>query len=65
MMCIEEDIKEKSSSKVKENRITGTNFDMVFYADDTIVFSAKKTAIEELLTDIKHTSDSTREDAST
>ena len=42
MTCIEEDIRGKLSENVTTNRIKGLNFDMVFYADDTIVSSTEK-----------------------
>ena len=37
------------SENIKQSRIPGTDFDMVFYADDTIVTSRSKAACEELL----------------
>ena len=39
MTCIEEDITREFSEEVKKTWITGTDFDMVFYADVTIVTS--------------------------
>ena len=47
--CIERDITRGTTDYIRQNRIPGTNFDMVFYADDTIVASRSKTACEELL----------------
>ena len=38
-----------ASNRVKNARVSGANFDMVFYADDTIVVSKTKDACEELL----------------
>ena len=49
MTCIERDISAEISELVKNTWIKGTNFDMVFYADDTIVVSRNLDAIEELL----------------
>ena len=49
MTCIERDIAMAVSNKVKNDRVTCANFDMVFYADDTIVVSKTKEACEELL----------------
>ena len=49
MTCIEPDITREISKKVVDARIPGTTFDMVFYADDTIVVSRAKEACEELL----------------
>ena len=49
MTCIDRDIKLETSNNVKNNRIPGTNFDMVYYADDTIIFSKNMQAIEELI----------------
>ena len=49
MTSIEKDIASEISQHVRENRIPGTNFDMVFYADDTIVISRCKAACEELI----------------
>ena len=48
MTCIERDISAEITEHVKNNRIPGTDFDMVFYADDTIVISRNLKAIEEL-----------------
>ena len=49
MTCLERDIARAASSKVKNDRVTSANFDMVFYAGDTIVVSKTKVACEELL----------------
>ena len=48
MTCLEMDITREVSRKVKEARVPGANFDMVFYADDTIVVLETKEACEEL-----------------
>ena len=52
MTCIDEDIKSLSSPLIEEHRIPGIEFDMVYYADDTILFSQSPEAVSELL---KHT----------
>ena len=49
MTCIEMDITREATDDKKQNTIPGTDFDMVFYADDTIVTSRSKAACEELL----------------
>ena len=43
------DIKQLISSDVVNNRVPNVNFDMVHYADDTILFSKKAYALRELL----------------
>ena len=52
MTCIERDIAKELSKKVVESIIPGTTFDMVVYADDTIVVSKTKGGCEELLEEI-------------
>ena len=49
MTCINADVQARISNKVIENRIPGADFDLVYYADDTIVISRTKEACEELL----------------
>ena len=49
MTCIDIDIQQEISEKVRECRIPGADFDMVYYADDTIIVSKNKEAIEELI----------------
>ena len=39
MSCIDHDIQGQCSGHVRNNRLPGLNFDMVYYADDTILFS--------------------------
>ena len=56
MTCIERDITREASDEIKQNRIPGADFDMVFYADDTIVTSRSKAACEELLEQIERIS---------
>jgi len=52
MTCIDYDINRRSSKWVKNNRLPNLNYDMVYYADDTILFSQNTRAVNELL---KHT----------
>ena len=42
MTCIERGIAMEISQQVNKYRIPGADFDMVFYADDTIVVSRSK-----------------------
>ena len=49
MTCIEKDISREVTQQVKDARIPGTAFDIVFCAADTIVVSRTKEACEELL----------------
>ena len=49
MTCIERDIAAATSNRVNTGRVAGANFDMVFYADDTIVVSKTQEACEEML----------------
>ena len=44
---------------MKGARIPGTTFDMVFYADDSIVVSRTKEACEEMLEKIRGSQDNT------
>ena len=53
MICISEDIKSEISEEAMMNRIPGLKFDMIFYAEDTILYSLNKAAIEELLEKVK------------
>ena len=48
MSCVDFDIRSKSS-RVANNRIPGLTFDMVYFADDTILFSTDNRALNELL----------------
>ena len=56
MTCIEADVLEQLSEEAKHSRLDNIDFDMVFYADDTIVFSRTQKGIEEILGLIQHTS---------
>ena len=49
MTCIDYDIKQLISSDVTQSRIPNVNFDLVYYADDTILFSRRAYALRELL----------------
>ena len=49
LRCIERDIAAQILEQVQENWIPGTNFVMVFFADDTIVISKNEAACEDLL----------------
>ena len=39
MTCIDVDIHDSVSQHVVNNRVPGLDYDMVYYADDTILFS--------------------------
>ena len=56
MTCIEWDVLSKLSTETKEQRLENMDYDMVFYADDTIVFSKTIQGIEEILGHIKNIS---------
>jgi hypothetical protein len=58
MTCVHHDIQHKITNHVKHNRIPGINYDMIYYADDTILFSTSTRAINELL---KHTEEISRQ----
>ena len=49
MTCIEADVLAKLSTEAKNQRLENMDYDMVFYADDTIVFSKTLQGIEEIL----------------
>jgi hypothetical protein len=49
MTCIEADVLDELSTTAKGNRLPNLDFDMVFYADDTIVFNKTMEGIEEIL----------------
>ena len=53
MTCVESDMKERCSGHVTNSRVPGVNFDVVFYADDTILFSTKPRGLNELLKHIE------------
>ena len=49
MTCVDTDIREAVSCHVINNRIPGLDYDMVYYADDTILFSLSNRGLNELL----------------
>lgn len=49
MACIDKDINREQTMRVRNNRVPGCWFDMVYYADDTILLSTDTKAIHELL----------------
>lgn len=49
MTCIDHDIWLQRSMWVVNNRVPGINFDMIYYADDPIIFSTNTRALNELL----------------
>ena len=49
MACIDHDVRLEISQETKENRLPRIDFDSVYYADDTILFSRDKKSLEELL----------------
>ena len=52
MTCIDFDVRSKVSRHVTNNRLPGLAFDIVYYADDTVLFSQDTRGLNELL---KHT----------
>ena len=49
MTCIDWGIQQAVSAHVINNRIPGAEFDMVYYADDTVLFSRSNRGLNELL----------------
>ena len=49
MSCIDSDIQSPITGHVINNRVPGLDFDMVYYADDTIVISQSNRGLNELL----------------
>ena len=49
MKCIDYDIQNCVTGHVKNNRLPGLTFDMVYYADDTIIVSQDNRGLNELL----------------
>ena len=49
MSCVDYDVQARVTGHVKNNRLPGMQFDMVYYADDTVVFSQDTRGINELL----------------
>ena len=56
MTCIDFDIQQSVSSYVTNNRIPRGDFDMIFYADDTVLFSRSNRGLNELLRLTEHVS---------
>ena len=48
MTCIDYDIRSTLTRHVTNNRLPGVSFDMVYYADDTILFSQSNRGLNEL-----------------
>lgn len=48
MSCIDHDIQANATGRVRNARIPGLMLDMVYYADDTIIFSTDNRALNEL-----------------
>ena len=57
MTCIDKDIDNITSPSAKSAGIPQTNFDMVFYADDTIIMSTKVDAMNEILANVESISE--------
>ena len=49
MTCIDMDIQKRISLHVTNNRIPGVHFDMIYYADDAVLFSRSNKGLNELL----------------
>ena len=49
MLCVDYDVRSRSSGYVTNSRIPGVDFDAVYYADDTILFSTSPRGLNELL----------------
>ena len=56
MTCIETDVLEQLTNTAKGDRLPNLDFDMVFYADDTIVFNRTIDGIQEILEHINNIS---------
>ena len=56
MTCVDLDIQQSISSFVANNRIPGVDFDMIYYADDTVFFSRSNRGLNELLRLTEHIS---------
>lgn len=57
MTCIDHDVKRTCTNYVRNARIPNLNFDTVYYADDTILFSTKARALNELIRHVEFYSD--------
>ena len=49
MTCVDYDVRSRSSGHVVNSRIPGVDFDAVYYADDTILFSTSPRGMNEIL----------------
>ena len=49
MTCIDFDIQQNITGHVKNNRLPNLDFDMIYYADDTVLFSRSTRGLNELL----------------
>ena len=49
MTCVDEDVRSRCSGHITASRIPGVQFDAVYYADDTILFSTTPRGLDELL----------------
>jgi retron-type reverse transcriptase len=49
MTCVEHDIQQLLTPPITNFRLPGTNFDMVYYADDTIIVSTRLEACKKLV----------------
>ena len=49
MTCVDYDVRSRSSGYVTNSRIPGVDFDAVYFADDTILFSTSPRGLNELL----------------
>ena len=49
MACVDFDIQQSLTHEITDNRIPGTDFDMVYYADDTIIVSQSLEACKQLI----------------
>ena len=57
MTCVDSDVTHNCSAVVMNARIPGVQFDSVYYADDTILFSTQPSALNELLLHIEECSE--------
>ena len=49
MSCIDSDIGALKDNVIKSNRTPGINFDSIYFADDTILFSQNPAALKKLI----------------
>ena len=54
MTTLFHDIHENDPQKLKENRVHGTNFDEIVYADDTMLIGTRARELNILLKDFEH-----------